>query len=101
MDIELESDRQILVPANAPKLYQNYPNPFRKETKIGFELTQDGQAEVQILDGTGKVYETFSGEYAAGYHELILDGGNLPAGLLFYTIKTDGHLIIKKMIVIK
>ena len=86
---------------NAPKLYQNYPNPFRKETKIGFELPESGQIDLVIMDGTGKVYRKISGNYPAGYNEVILQRENLPAGMLHYVIKTDGYTVTRKMIIMQ
>ncbi|PHN00729.1 T9SS type A sorting domain-containing protein, partial [Flavilitoribacter nigricans] len=100
-DGELDTEEQSSPVARAPKLYQNYPNPFNKTTKIGFELPNSGQIDLMIMDGTGKVHKMISGEYPAGYNEVILQRGNLPTGVLYYIIKTDEYTVTRKMVIMR
>ena len=37
-----------------PELYQNTPNPFSGETKIGFWLPESMTATLKVMDVTGK-----------------------------------------------
>ncbi|MEZ4992557.1 MAG: T9SS type A sorting domain-containing protein, partial [Saprospiraceae bacterium] len=99
MNVELRFDNQPGLGTIRPQLFQNYPNPFAKQTKIGFELPEDGQISLQIRDLTGKVYKIINGEFSAGYHEFVLNRENLPAGLLYYTIEANGYTATRKMIV--
>jgi hypothetical protein len=101
LDVELRFYDPIRMPTITPKLLQNYPNPFSEITKIGFELPSAGETNFQIRDGAGKVYRIIKGEYPAGYNEIVLERGNLPAGLLYYTIETDEYTATRKMILIK
>jgi photosystem II stability/assembly factor-like uncharacterized protein len=57
------------------KLYPNYPNPFNGETKIEYELSEDGMVSVKILDLTGKeVVMLFKGHQQLGRHQMLWDG---------------------------
>ena len=82
-------------------MFQNYPNPFSEMTKVGFELPKAGQMDLQIMDAKGKVIRTISGDYAAGYHEILLEANDLPEGLMYYTIRSNGYVVTKKMVLVR
>ncbi len=79
------------------ELYQNVPNPFVTETRIGFYLPSAGTAELTIRDVAGRVLRTIDGDYEAGYNEVRLDRQSLPAGTLYYTLSYDGYQLTKFM----
>ncbi len=79
------------------ELYQNVPNPFVTETRIGFYLPSAGTAELTIRDVAGRVLRTIDGDYEAGYNEVRLDRQSLPAGTLYYTLSYDGYQLTKVM----
>ena len=81
------------------KLFQNQPNPFRTETKIGFQLPETGTATLVIYDVAGKVLRTTTRDYPAGYNEEVIEQSELNAtGILFYRLETDHGVATKKMI---
>lgn len=80
-------------------LYQNTPNPFVYETKIGFELPENGYSRLSIFDQYGKVIKVIQGNYAKGFNEITLDRGALPNGILYYSIEMNGQRVIKKMLI--
>lgn len=99
-------------------IYQNYPNPFNPVTKIRFEippLNKGGQGSetrrreemfsLKVYDILGKEIETLLNESALGgqpgIYEVTFDGSNLPGGIYFYTLKTEGYSDTKKMILVK
>ncbi|MCB9281440.1 MAG: T9SS type A sorting domain-containing protein [Lewinellaceae bacterium] len=83
------------------ELYQNTPNPFKASTQIGFNLPEAAQVTLTIQDATGKVVRLVREDLGKGQHNLTVDRGNLPAGVLYYTVSTDKYTATKKMIVVE
>jgi len=52
------------------QLLQNRPNPFTDVTTIGFILPEACEANIRILDISGRELALYSRHYTAGYHEL-------------------------------
>jgi hypothetical protein len=90
---------------NTPSNYslsQNYPNPFNPTTTIRFAIPKSGFVTLKVYDITGKVIETLvSQQLKAGTKEVIFDASNLPSGVYFYSLVTDGYKETKKMMLIK
>ncbi len=82
-------------------LYQNTPNPFREATIIGFDLPETSPATLTIFDTSGKILWQQTGDFAKGYNAVNIERNLLPAhGLVFYSLKTTQHQIVRKMIVL-
>jgi len=80
-------------------LFQNQPNPFREVTQIGFVLPEAMEATMTIYDVTGRVIMTIEGDYLAGYNEVTLREGDLPAsGLYYYQLDAEGYSASKSLI---
>lgn len=85
--------------ANALQL-KNYPNPFRGETMLDFELTDAAQVEIIITDARGALVRTMSlGELGAGKHAERFDATGIRAGVYFCELRATGaHGAEKAMI---
>jgi hypothetical protein len=84
------------------KLEQNYPNPFNPETSIKYSLFTDGYASLKVFNTKGeKVATIFEGKRNAGSYEVVFDASQLASGVYFYTLRTTGFAITKKMVVMK
>lgn len=84
------------------ELYQNQPNPFNAETKIGFNLPEAGQATLRLFTVDGRLVRTYQGEYGQGYNEWILQRSELPAsGLLYYQLSSGEHTATRKMMILE
>ena len=80
-------------------LYQNTPNPFTAETRIGFVLPEATEATLTIYDVTGKVVHVIEGDYNQGYNEEGVSRDQLgSAGVYYYQLETGDHTATKKMI---
>ncbi|HRK82676.1 MAG TPA: GEVED domain-containing protein [Saprospiraceae bacterium] len=79
-------------------LYQNQPNPFAGKTMIGFYLPNAGETTLTITDVRGRVLKVFKGEYGRGMHQIQLDGEDLPAGVLQYTLISGDFTATRKMV---
>ena len=96
---------------NEIRLYQNYPNPFNPETKIRFNIPPfnpplvkvgSGMVTLKIYDITGKEIQTLVNEQLQpGSYEVTFDGSDLPSGVYFYRLTTEGFSETKKMVIMK
>ncbi len=96
--VELVND---LVP-NKVELSQNYPNPFNPSTNIGFSIAKTSNVELNIYDVLGNKIATLVNEQKnAGFYNVDFDGSNLSSGVYYYTLRNNGNLISKKMLLLK
>ncbi|NOY96724.1 MAG: T9SS type A sorting domain-containing protein [Chlorobi bacterium] len=81
-------------------LFQNYPNPFKNQTTIDYQLPKLANVSLKIYDVMGREIETLvSGNRAAGKYSIQWNGKNLGGQQLFYRLKVDdGTVITKKMV---
>jgi hypothetical protein len=98
--IILDQDDKIL--ANEFTLSQNYPNPFNPTTKINYSIPHSGDVQIKVFDILGNEIITLVDEYKiAGVYELTFDADNLPSGVYFYRMVTEGFSQSSKMILLK
>ncbi len=81
-------------------LFQNTPNPFQKETSIGFFLPSKESISLNIIDISGKVIKTYSGTYGIGNHTIKVDIP-LSAGVYYYQLISKSYAATKKMLVLE
>ena len=83
-------------------LAQNYPNPFNPSTHIRFTLPTASQVRLDVFNLIGQRIATLvDGPTAAGSHDVVFDARGLPSGLYFYTIRSNGHVAMRKMLLLK
>ncbi len=84
------------------KLYQNQPNPFSKNTIIGFELKRAGAAALSIFDVRGQRVKLVKNNFHQGYNELIISKKDLNGkGVYYYQLATSFGIKTRKMLVIE
>ncbi|MDZ7261074.1 MAG: DUF4038 domain-containing protein [candidate division KSB1 bacterium] len=89
------------------ELNQNYPNPFRGETKIVYQLFQQSQVKLVLYDLLGQKLRVFvDEEQEAGIHEVHWDGRDqsgqtVAAGIYLYFIQVGHFRGLRKLIIIK
>lgn len=75
-----------------------YPNPFSKETQVGFELTKPADVKITVLDLLGRTIRTYDmGKLSAGKHQQMLDEFGTSGTYLVRT-EIDGVMIYKQVI---
>lgn len=96
--------------ANLPgtySLYQNFPNPFYRETTIRFNLPHSGFVELRVYNLNGRLKQTLvNEERPAGQHSVLWDGKDseghfLPSGIYFYRMDTETFTQFRKLILLK
>jgi len=79
-------------------LQQNRPNPFTDRTLIGFSLDQGCDAQLRILDASGRELYRIDNYYPAGKHEEAILLRDLRAtGVLYYQLRTPYGTLTRKM----
>lgn len=84
------------------ELQQNYPNPFNPSTIINYNLAKSSYVTLDVYDVLGKQVAKLVNAYqSAGNYSQKFNPENLSGGVYFYTLKVDGYVSSKKMILIK
>lgn len=84
------------------KLLQNIPNPFSEKTTIFFQLKEQGEGTIKVINTEGKVVRKISFNKPTGLHNVEFDMSELPIGVYFYTLMINGKRTdTKKMVVVR
>ncbi len=89
------------------KLLQNYPNPFNPETTIKFTIDKQKNVSLIVYDLLGRRVKTLlNEEKQKGVYELKWNGKNengnqLPSGIYFLRVESNGSQFFKKMVMLK
>ncbi len=75
-----------------------YPNPFRASTTIAYEVIENGNIEIEIIDLFGRSVDVlYRGMQDEGFYNLTWDGkskenGRLPQGWYIVRMKTENYI---------
>jgi hypothetical protein len=102
MKVELEFANPVNGQDVSPfALYQNQPNPFSAETRIGFRLPAAGRGVMRVFNMSGQLVKMVVGNFEKGYNELNFRKDELgEPGVYWYELETSTHSDRKKMILI-
>jgi hypothetical protein len=96
----IEVDGEVI--ARTFDLSQNFPNPFNPVTTIPFSIYKKAHVELKVYDVQGKLVDTLvDGPMNAGSHNIKYDANHLSTGNYFYQLKVEGHILTKKMILVR
>ena len=100
MNIGLQFTGESGQTATTPfELYQNFPNPFDRQTVISFHLPSAQAGKLQIFDLSGRLVYTKAGDFSSGYNNVRISREDLPqSGIYYYQLETTDHTAVKKMI---
>jgi len=83
-------------------LEQNFPNPFSGNTQFMFEISSNLPVSFEIRDLTGKLlYVNDMGVLIPGKNTIVLSFPLLEPGVYFYSLRTGGEKVTKRMILLK
>jgi len=83
-------------------LSQNYPNPFNPSTSIEFSIPQESFVELKVFDVLGnEVVNLINEEKDQGVYTVTFNASGLSSGIYFYTLRADGFVQTKKMLLLK
>jgi hypothetical protein len=70
-------------------LHQNFPNPFRKETTLVFEMAENSDVDLSVFDMTGRlVSQLYKGEMPMGVHRVSWQSNGLAGGIYLIRLQT-------------
>jgi hypothetical protein len=83
-------------------LEQNYPNPFNPETVIRFELPQQSEVRLEIVNLLGQTVTVLRNEsMPAGSHESVWNAADHPSGVYLYRLQVNDQTITRSMTLLK
>ena len=106
-EIVLKQGSTVLGVTNLEKLegfhlYQNIPNPVANTTKIVYELQNDCNVHLDIMDISGKIIASPVDEKAVqGKHWVDVDCSIFAPGIYYYTMQAGDYRQTRKMIITK
>lgn len=88
-------------PVSSDYLYNNYPNPFNRSTKISYQLLAFHNVKLTIYDVLGRVVKVLvNANQERGVYEVNFDASNLASGIYFYRLEAFDTRV-GKMILLK
>ena len=83
-------------------LYQNYPNPFNPKTVLSFQLSVVSDVKLVVYDLLGReVAVLVNQQKVPGRYTVVFDGTALSSGVYFYTLRANGLLATRQMMLLK
>ena len=84
------------------ELKQNFPNPFKNDTRISFTVPRDMHVILELIDLTGRTVKSLLNDRVeAGEHEIRFDAGMLTSGIYYYRLHGDNFTAAKMLTIIK
>ncbi|MCX6245522.1 MAG: C25 family cysteine peptidase [Bacteroidetes bacterium] len=87
-------------PLNAPGLVTVYPNPFRENITITYELPETGSVRIVLLDAYGKEIRIVQDHLrqVAGKYRFVMVAGSLNNGVYLLKVRTSSYTITKRLV---
>jgi hypothetical protein len=81
---------------------QNYPNPFNCTTEIEYALPATAPVRLEVFNSSGQQVALLAdGIVEAGYHTVQWSGEAASSGVYFFRLESCGHVITRKMMLMK
>ncbi len=75
-----------------------YPNPFRDEAKVAFNLINPEDVVLYLYNSTGQLVRTsYKGSFPSGNQECSIDASNLPSGIYMLKMQAGSDVAISKI----
>jgi flagellar hook assembly protein FlgD len=94
---------------NSPRvvLGPNYPNPFNPSTRFDFFIPDPGHVQIDVFDLYGRYVDNLTKkDYPSGWHQATWlgsdhEGRSVPSGVHFYRLKTEHHMVSRRMTLLR
>jgi len=80
---------------------QLYPNPASSTLNVQFNLKDQKEVQINVLDVTGALVQSLGSQGQSGVVLKSIDVANLNAGMYFLEFRLDGNRVTKKFSVIR
>jgi hypothetical protein len=87
----------------AGKLVNIYPNPFRDNVTISYELPEPGITRISLSDAFGKEIRVLvnNADQDEGRYSLVMNSENLATGIYYCKVQTGTYNVVKKLMLSK
>jgi hypothetical protein len=83
-------------------LHGNYPNPFRGQTLIRYELPQASFVRMDVFNTLGQhVARLVNQHQPAGRNEITFEANGLPSSVYFVRLEAEGRSTLRQMTVVR
>jgi len=85
----------------------NYPNPFREQTNIEFEIVEPGNVAIMIYDNLGNQIQKLEctncqvGKNSLQWNCIDKNNNRVQSGTYYYEVRFNSEVLTKKMILVK
>ncbi len=94
--------RETLVFPTQFKLYPVYPNPFNPVATIQFDLPEEADVRLSIVNLNGEIVaELVNHHYKAGKAMAVWNASDFPSGIYFCRLSINGKIHTRKMTLMK
>lgn len=102
---QAEQDVEVEEPttgASYTELYDASPNPFGNYTLLRYSIGQPGKVELFVTDALGQRIATLvDSQQGRGTFDVSFVGNDIPAGVYYYTLRTDTFIQTKKVVLMR
>jgi hypothetical protein len=85
--------------ANDDTIVQLYPNPARDQFTVSFQADANDEVRVEVLDALARHVAGTTHRATAGWNELHLSAGKLPAGVYTVTVQRGTERTVRRLVV--
>jgi hypothetical protein len=97
----MEDEGSLLSP-DRYNLAQNFPNPFNPTTSIRYSIPKRSNVTLKVYDILGnEVANLVNEEKNRGVYTVTFNASALASGIYFYTLRAEGFIQTKKMLLLK
>lgn len=83
-------------------LQQNHPNPFNPTTAVVYSIAEFGPVTLKVYDLSGKEVAVLVNEdQKPGVYHAVFDAGNLASGVYFSTLRANGFVKSRKILLLR
>ena len=82
-------------------LHPNRPNPFSEATTVVFELPENLEVNIEMVDAGGSLLRSLKIDGFEGENHLLIEDDQLPDGVIYYRLKAGDWSETGKMIHLK
>ena len=98
LDLCTEGGTRLFDGSGSFKLENPSPNPLSANTFVNYELLEDSQVDLDIIDYRGiGILSIDSGFKSKGIYSVPFNINNIPTGFYFIRLKTPNQSIVKKI----
>ena len=83
--------------SNGFDLGQNVPNPAKNNTRIKYNLPNDGQVIFTVYSITGQTLHVETQNAHSGQNNIVFNTTDLANGIYYYSMEYNGERLVKKM----